>query len=604
MQSTFNRAIVRLRSAYANSFSSAAIMWLMTSLCFSMLLYLCLHRGAWWQLYILTTLLTLPALIGLWLMLPVIKKTTSTALSSFLLLGAVVAIICLPYSVLLSNVGIRLFDRQLSFSYAMVILLACNIAGVLAAMNLLMRYFGHAITQKLHSSKSKIRNMNNYEQPQTSNRYLFKGMLTAGLILLLLIPSVFVYNLVEERQERFQEVAREVSGKWADSQTVSGPFISIPYTTTATDGKLKTITRSAVLILPDNMEVKTTMQKEERPRSIYKVLLYRSDNNFAGRFQQEILPGFVPEQLDLANARLCFALTDFKGIEEEASIVVNGKPLKLLPGLPQGTNFKNGLSVNFPLTPEQLLAGFDFSMNIKVKGSESLQYLPLAGSSKFSIASTWQSPSFSGNVLPGVREVQDSGFNAGWVFNRANLPFQTMVNAGDIHTDELEFGVNLVQPADNYAKTMRSVKYSILFIGLTFALFFIIEIMQKNPFHPVQYLLVGLALTIFYTLLVSIGEYLAFDLSYIISAIATIALISTYAKSHFCSVKTGLLFFGLLSILYGFIYVLISLEDTALLVGSIGLFVILALVMFASRKIQWYGPKAIEQPLENNYITS
>jgi inner membrane protein len=149
----------------------------------------------------------------------------------------------------------------------------------------------------------------------------------------------------------------------------------------------------------------------------------------------------------------------------------------------------------------------------------------------------------------------------------------------------------MVQPADQYNKTMRSVKYAILFIGLTFALFFIIEIMQGKPFHPVQYVLVGLALVIFYTLLLSISEYILFDQAYLVASAATVLLISLYAKSHFASWKTAAVFFLTLALLYGFIFILIRLEDTALLVGSIGLFIVLALVMYASRKINWYGAK-------------
>ena len=136
---------------------------------------------------------------------------------------------------------------------------------------------------------------------------------------------------------------------------------------------------------------------------------------------------------------------------------------------------------------------------------------------------------------------------------------------------------------------MRSVKYAILFIGLTFSLFFVVEIMQKKPFHPLQYVLVGLALVIFFTLLLSISEFLLFDISYLIASIATISLITLYAKSHFKSWSIAGVFAGVIGLIYGFIFVLIRLEDTALLVGSIGLFVILALAMYASRKINWYG---------------
>ena len=232
-------------------------------------------------------------------------------------------------------------------------------------------------------------------------------------------------------------------------------------------------------------------------------------------------------------------------------------------------------------------------MQVKLKGSEQLHFMPLAANSRFNINSSWPNPSFDGNSLPNERNVNDSGFSAKWNFNQANLPFGTVVRQGDIKAINMDFGVSMVQPADQYNKTMRSVKYAILFIGLTFALFFIIEIMQRKPFHPVQYVLVGLALVIFYTLLLAISEYILFDHAYLIAATATVILISLYAKSHFASWKTAIVFFSTLSLLYGFIFVLIRLEDTALLVGSIGLFIVLALVMYASRKINWYGEKLV-----------
>jgi inner membrane protein len=164
-----------------------------------------------------------------------------------------------------------------------------------------------------------------------------------------------------------------------------------------------------------------------------------------------------------------------------------------------------------------------------------------------------------------------------------------VIYEGTLKDNISSFGVSMLQPADQYGKTMRSVKYAILFIGLTFALFFIVELMQQKPVHPVQYALVGLALIIFYTLLLSISEFIAFDLAYLVAATATVTLITLYAKGHFQSWKTASVFAAVLSSLYGFIFILIRLEDTALLVGSIGLFIVLALVMYASRKVNWYG---------------
>ena len=267
----------------------------------------------------------------------------------------------------------------------------------------------------------------------------------------------------------------------------------------------------------------------------------------------------------------------------------NGKKIALNPGLPLNDLDTIGLSAPVEMSFDAIKAGIAFDMQVKIKGSEQLHFMPLSANSKFELHSSWPNPSFDGNVLPNERQVNEKGFDAKWNFNQANLPFGTVLRQGSFNRSNLAFGVSMVQPADQYNKTMRSVKYAILFIGLTFALFFIVEIMQKKPFHPVQYVLVGLALVIFYTLLLSISEYLLFDQAYLIAAAATILLITMYAKSHFTSWKTAVVFGSVLSALYGFIFILIRLEDTALIVGSIGLFIVLALVMYVSRKINWYG---------------
>jgi inner membrane protein len=230
-------------------------------------------------------------------------------------------------------------------------------------------------------------------------------------------------------------------------------------------------------------------------------------------------------------------------------------------------------------------------MDVKIKGSEQLHFQPYAGNSRFTLKSDWKNPSFDGSDLPSQRAINDSGFVATWNFNKANLSFGTVLKDFKLDPGSLSFGVTLVQPADGYAKTDRSIKYAILFIGLTFSLFFIIELLQKKPIHPVQYVLIGLALIIFYTLLLSMSEFIAFDLAYFIAALATILLISFYAYGHFKSFKTASVFGGVLVLLYGFTFVLIRLEDTALLLGSVGLFIILAIAMYASRKVNWYGQR-------------
>ena len=432
---------------------------------------------------------------------------------------------------------------------------------------------------------------NNQPQSQT-NKTLIKAIITAVLILAMLIPTMFVSNLITEREQRQKEVVKEVTSKWASQQTITSPYIYIPYTSqeTGSDGKAALFTRHLIL-LPENLAVDSKILPEERPRSIYKVLLYKTNINASGDIVIQLPKDINQETLQLADAKICMGLTNFKGIEERVMVTLDDNlTYELTPGLPTTDIDSVGLSSPIKLTAESLGKSISFKVNLKIKGSEKLYFAPLAGNSSFTMQSNWASPSFDGNVLPSERKVNDSGFAAKWTFNKASLPFGTTLKNFNFNKNSFAFGVSMLQPADQYAKTTRSVKYAILIIGLTFALFFIIELMQKKALHPVQYILVGIALIIFYTLLLSISEFILFDYAYLIAATATMLLIMLYAKSHFENWKTASIFGGILSALYAFIFILIRLEDTALLVGSIGLFIVLALVMYASRKINWYNP--------------
>jgi inner membrane protein len=431
------------------------------------------------------------------------------------------------------------------------------------------------------------------EQPGKgdSNKILVKGLITGLLILIMLIPTWFVNNLVKEREERQKQIVAEVSSKWAPAQKISGPYISVPYieTTPGADGKQYT-SRTNLVLLPEQLNVNGKIVPQPKQRSIYKVMVYKSDISVNGMFNISLPDDLQPEKLDLTKARICVGISDYKGIEEAISVRFNNTTYNLLPGLPTNQVSDTGLSAPINITATDLGKPVSFNTILRIKGSNGLYFLPLSATSKYQLSSSWPSPSFDGATLP-TAEVKDSGFDARWGFNQANLPFGTTVRDNSLRNANISFGLNLIQPADQYAKTMRSVKYAILFIGLTFALFFIVELMQQRPVHPVQYVLVGIALVIFYTLLLSISEFVAFDLAYIIAALATVSLITLYAKGHFQSWKVAAIFASVLGSLYAFIFVLIRLEDTALLVGSIGLFIVLALVMYFSRKVNWYAPQ-------------
>ena len=425
----------------------------------------------------------------------------------------------------------------------------------------------------------------------SNNRLTIKGFIVGFLILVMMIPAVFVSVLVSERKQRQTEVINEVSSKWASSQTIGGPYITIPYNekVTTPDGKIVEMKKWATF-LPDQLKISAVLSPEARHRSIFTVMVYQSNIDLQGSFTPLALNNInlTREDLILEEAHLCIGLTDFRGIENALQIKWNDQTYSFNAGLPDKT-LERGLSVPIKLTAADLDKSHVYSMHINLKGSERLHFIPLGKTTEVQMKSIWNNPSFDGNFLPEPYEIKNDGFTASWKVLHLNRSFPQEWKDRIFELDDSSFGVSLLQMGDTYAKTERSVKYALLFVTLTFLLYFFVEILQKKKVHPLQYVLVGLAISVFYTLLLSISEYLGFTAGYMSAATATILLITAYTKSIFEEWRIVIIFFLVLTALYGFIFVLIQLQDGALLIGSIGLFLILAIVMYYSRKIEWYS---------------
>ncbi len=559
---------------------------------------------------------SLPVLLILVISISWIKRQSFNLTNKYYRLFIVCFISTIPYAFIVGLIisNTNYFGKQLSIGNSLLVSTACFFLSYSLAILILNKKINNYFMEQNQSQlKEKLGSTANHQPVNSSNKILIKGIVTGALILLMLIPTVFVNNLVDERQSRQQEVVKEVKQGWATEQTVYGPYLFIPYQQKGKDINNKEIfVTKPLYLLPENLNLITVIAPEVRLRSIYKVLLYRSEIKTNGNFNVKLPDDFDMNCLQIKEAKICYGITDLKGIEEKVNINFNGHPYELSPGLPikefkPVTNVVNsnneiskslnsidqrevvGLSSPVNLSLNDLQKQINFNINIKIKGSEQLHFIPLSGNSKFNVSSTWKNPKFDGNNLPSSRDITSKGFEAKWEFNKTNLPFGTVLNEFSFNKFNYAFGVTMLQPTDHYSKTSRSVKYAILFIGLTFALFFIIELLQNKPMHPVQYILIGISLVIFFTLLLSISEFLQFDFAYLIASVATILLIILYAKAHFKSIKTASIFGIFLTCLYAFIFVLIRLEDAALLVGSIGLFLILALTMYSSRKINWYN---------------
>lgn len=425
------------------------------------------------------------------------------------------------------------------------------------------------------------------------NRLTIKGCIVGFLILAMLIPTLFIMELISERAQRQAEVKTEVSSKWAGAQTISGPLLVVPYleTTKNNEGKI-IVAKKYAYFLPERLTINGELLPEIRHRSIFNIVVYSTDIKMEGEFvplQPESL-GIKREDMQLNESYICFGLSDFRGIENQMSIRWNDSSYVFNAGVPDNNIISNGLNATVALTNGDMDQVNAFSIHLRLRGSENLSFTPVGKTTHVHFSSAWQNPSFDGSFLPVTTpEINSNGFDADWKVQHLNRNYPQSWKDEKFDLYASRFGITLLQPVDSYAKTMRSVKYGILFIALTFGLYFFIEILQKTIIHPAQYVLVGIALCIFYTLLLSISEYLRFNIAYAIAATATILLITLYTKSLFGTWKIASLFGGLLTTLYSFIFILIQLQDGALLFGSIGLFILLSIIMYYSRKIDWYG---------------
>jgi inner membrane protein len=435
--------------------------------------------------------------------------------------------------------------------------------------------------QSYHNAKQK--------QPKftESNKVLIKAAIIAFLIFLLLIPSAFISSLVKERAERQEEVMKDVSSKWATPQVINGPILMLPYFDVDNNGNKSTIKKKAYF-LPDKLKINGKIQPQERKRSIYSITLYTADVALSGTFNKLDLAALkiIPENVEWSEAQLLIGLNDPSGLEDEAMLNWNNSNKTIESTVTENNIIGNGLVTNIACNPVE---NFNFNIHLKFKGSEYLYFTPAGKTTSVNIQSPWKNPKFDGKYLADSNSKPvNGGFNSQWkIPQTARVIPQSWIEERTNLTS-YAFGVRLIQPIDTYAKTDRAVKYALLFIGLSFTIFFLIEILQKHQIHPLQYFLVGIALTVFYTLLLSLSEYLGFNLAYAIAVLATISLIGLYVWNIFKAGKIALGFTLALSALYGYIFFLIQLQDYALLFGSIGLFFVVALVMYSSRKVDWY----------------
>jgi inner membrane protein len=432
---------------------------------------------------------------------------------------------------------------------------------------------------------------NQISKLKNNNSPLLKILFILFIILLLMIPNVLIQNLISERANRKAQIEREVAKSYGQAQKVMPPLLRIPYTRIYKSDKDAEISSKEGIFTftPSTSDLLCNLTTDTRKRSIYEVVVYESEMQIKSQLSDRLISAQTHKDYTFHydRAHLIVGLTDPNGLSDNSQLKINGQALDL-----QGVStYRNGnlryvKSETFVYKPGQELSVI---ADLSFKGTKSLMVEPVGEQMKIKIDSPWQDPSFAGTRLPDNYDIAE-GFTSTWITNQYAHDYPTSWSDDQkINNKNFGFGVNLIQPINEYGKNSRTAKYALLIIALTFGIFFFFEILLKKKVHPIQYILIGFALTVFYLLLLSITEHLGFDLAYIISAIATIGLIVSYASHLLSSTKSTAILSLLLSGLFGYIFIILQMQDFALLAGALALFTVLTIVMMLSRKINWYA---------------
>lgn len=441
--------------------------------------------------------------------------------------------------------------------------------------------------------------------PSTS---LSRFVIVAAIALALLIPLLLVQNLVDERALLYRGVVRDISRTWGGQQQLTGPILLIPYTERQitrrrAPGKRtaggerqddETVTESQVpghfVLLPSRVDFNGSMTPQERQRGIYRSLVYTADLHLTGRFNlppDDALKRVVPalESVNYAGAYVLMGLSYPNALRTVGPLVWNRAGLNAEPGIQPFSKLKNGFRIPVRLSPE--VGEYAFSQHLVFNGSSGIRFTPVGGVTGIALNSPWPHPSFQGDMLPASREVTGQGFRATWEIPslaRSYPNLGTLKNWPDNFTS-FAAGVELYEAATHYHLIERSVKYGILFIGLTFLTFIIFELGLRARLHPVQYGLTGLAMVVFYLTLLSLSEHFAFLPSYAAASACTILMISFYAGAALRNIREGLGVCALLTALYAMLYAILQMEDYALLMGTALVLVMLGALMVVSRNL-------------------
>lgn len=427
-----------------------------------------------------------------------------------------------------------------------------------------------------------------------------KLMVVCGLALLMMIPAMFVYDLVAERSRRADDVVKEIGGEVGGQLTFLGPTLAIPYSfpsRSVTDASK----HGVYLVFPARASAEVKTSTQERHRSLFKVPVFQADLQLGADFDLRGVPAAAPQgaELDWDRAEILVGVSDARGAQADATMTANGKTWTLAPAVVADSLSIGGVqNSSLKLTLFGAAAGqqarpdaqFSVTSALRFSGAQRIAVLAYGKTTHLIVDGDWPSPGFDGGFLPVSRSVSGRGFRAEW-----SVPFIARGVAAEGQSDLINgldataLGVSFVEVADPYQSVNRSMKYAALFLGLIFLSYFVFEATTGKRVHPAQYILVGIAQIIFYLLLLSLAERIGFDLAFLAAGGATVALLSANAGWIFASRGEGAKALVVFALLYGLIYLLLRLEDNALLVGAIASFLAVAAAMYLTRRIDWYS---------------
>jgi len=429
------------------------------------------------------------------------------------------------------------------------------------------------------------------------------ALMICGLILFLQIPIVLIRGIIAERVETRGQALAEVTALWGGPQSIVGPRLVVPFRTrpdaqsSAPDAESSGSIAHASF-LPTTLSVRGDLTTEALSRGLFTVPVYRARLTLQGTFEplESAALGVADEDVLWERAVLAIEVTDPKSVGSQSTASWNGVIFGFLPGARTAAGERPGLHRPIP-TPDGTPA--EFEITLELKGSESIWFVPFSRNTDVSLVSNWSSPSFAGAWLPSERELNSDGFSAEWrvPFLGRDYPQQWISN--DHPVDQISasrFGVELISPVDHYRMSERSTKYASLFLLLTFGMLWLFDALVGIQVHPIQYLLIGAAMCLFYLLELSLSEHIGFIGAYITAGMSVVGLVSTYTVAVLRSAGRGTIVASVLGVLYAYLLALLSLEKYALMVGSIGLFLALAAVMYLTRWIDWYGTGDVPAP--------